>query len=132
MGLRAWRLAVFFCQSPAPAALVSQCFRVSVCGGTIARLYPERLRPQSHLENYLEAFAATARYVRYTPGIKVILTRDFLFGFFIAVVPALLPVVALQHLRLQANQLGLVFTSLGVGSLLGGTLVLPYARDRKS
>jgi MFS family permease len=58
------------------------------------------------------------------------LTRDFLFGFFIAVVPALLPVVALQHLRLQANQLGLVFTSLGVGSLLGGTLVLPYARTK--
>jgi MFS family permease len=96
----------------------------------IARCYRERRRPQPHLENYLEAFAATARYVRYTPGIQVILTRDFLFGLFIAVVPALLPVVAFQHLRLQASQLGLVFTSLGIGSLLGGTLVLPYARAK--
>jgi MFS family permease len=96
----------------------------------IARCYRERRRLQPHLENYLEAFAATARYVRYTPAIQVILARDFLFGLFIAVVPALLPVVAFQHLRLQANQLGLLFTSLGIGSLLGGTLVLPYARAK--
>jgi predicted MFS family arabinose efflux permease len=71
-----------------------------------------------------------ARYIRYTPGIQVILARDFLFGLFIAVVPALLPVVAFQHLGLQANQLGLVFTSLGIGSLLGGAIVLPYARAK--
>jgi MFS family permease len=96
----------------------------------IARCYRERRRLQPHLENYLEAFAATARYVRYTPAIQVILARGFLFGLFIAVVPALLPVVAFQHLRLQANQLGLLFTSLGIGSLLGGTLVLPYARAK--
>ncbi len=44
--------------------------------------------------------------------------------------PALVPVVALQHLRLEASQLGLVFTSLGIGSLLGATLVLPYARAK--
>jgi predicted MFS family arabinose efflux permease len=72
------------------------------------------------------------RYVRYTPGMQVILTRDFLFGLFIAVVPALVPVVALQHLGLQARQLGLVFTSTGIGSLLGATLMLPYARAKAS
>ena len=38
----------------------------------IARCYRERRRLQPHLENYLEAFAATARYVRYTPAIQVI------------------------------------------------------------
>jgi MFS family permease len=63
---------------------------------------------------------------------QVILTQDFLFGLFIAVVPALVPVVALQHLRLQASQLGLVFTSMGIGSLLGATLLLPYARAKAS
>jgi MFS family permease len=63
---------------------------------------------------------------------QVILTRDLLFGLFIAVVPALVPVVALQHLRLQASQLGLVFTSMGIGSLLGATLMLPYARAKAS
>jgi MFS family permease len=70
--------------------------------------------------------------VRYTPGIQVILTRDFFFGLFIAVVPALVPVVALQHLALPASQLGLVFTAMGIGSLLGATVMLPYARARTS
>lgn len=87
-------------------------------------------RPKSHLEGLLESFASAVRYVRYTSGIQVILTRDFAFGFFISVVPALLPVVAFRQLHLQANQLGLSFTSLGIGSLVGGSLVLPYARTR--
>jgi MFS family permease len=96
----------------------------------IARCYREHRRPEPHLENFLESFATAARYVRYTPGIQVILVRDFVFAFFIAVVPALLPVVAFQQLRLQASELGLVFTSLGIGSLLGGAVVLPYARAK--
>jgi MFS family permease len=98
----------------------------------ISRRYRRRRRPQPHLENFLESFASAARYIRYTPGMQVILTRDFLFGLFIAVVPALVPVVALRHLQLEANQLGMVFTSVGIGSLLGATLVLPYARTKAS
>jgi MFS family permease len=94
--------------------------------------YRRRRRPQPHLENFLESFASAARYVRYTPGMQVILTRDFLFGLFIAVVPALVPVVALQHLQLPASHLGLVFTSMGIGSLLGAALMLPYARAKAS
>jgi MFS family permease len=96
----------------------------------ISRLYREQRQPAPHLESLLESLASAARYVRYTPGMQVILTRDLLFGFFIAVVPALVPVVALHHLRVEANQLGLVFTSLGLGSLLGATLILPYARTK--
>jgi predicted MFS family arabinose efflux permease len=98
----------------------------------ISQRYRRRRRPEPHLENFLESFASAVRYVRYTPGMQVILTRDFFFGLFIAVVPALVPVVALQHLRLQASHLGLVFTSMGIGSLLGATLVLPYARAKAS
>jgi MFS family permease len=98
----------------------------------ISQRYRRRRRPEPHLENFLESFASAARYVRYTPGMQVILTRNFVFGLFIAVVPALVPVVALQHLRLQASQLGLVFTSMGIGSLLGATLLLPYARAKAS
>src|ERR1700733_9754799 len=97
---------------------------------TISRRYRERRQPEAHLENFLESLASAARYVRYTSGMQVILTRDLLFGFFIAVVPALVPVVAFRHLHLGASQLGLVFTSLGIGSLLGATLVLPYARRK--
>ncbi len=97
---------------------------------TISRHFREQRQPQPHLENLLESLASAARYVRYTPGMQVILSRDLLFGFFISVVPALVPVVAFQHLRLAASQLGLVFTSLGIGSLLGATVVLPYARTK--
>jgi MFS family permease len=96
----------------------------------VSRVYHPQRRPDPHLENFLESFASALRYVRYAAGMQVILTRDFLFGLFIAAVPALIPVVALQHLRLTGSQLGLVFTAMGIGSLLGATLILPYARSK--
>ena len=43
----------------------------------ISRRYRERRRPQPHLENFLESFASAVRYVRYTPGMQVILTPRF-------------------------------------------------------
>jgi MFS family permease len=98
----------------------------------ISQRYRRRRRPEPHLENFLESFASAVRYVRYTPGMQVILTRNFVCSLFIAAVPALVPVVALQHLRLQASHLGLVFTSMGIGSLLGAALILPYARAKAS
>ena len=116
-----------------PAMLFSlNALAFLITAWVISQRYQRRRRPEPHLENFLESFASAARYVRYAPGMQVILTRDFLFGLFIAVVPALVPVVALQHLRLQASQLGLVFTSMGIGSLLGATLMLPYARAKAS
>jgi MFS family permease len=98
----------------------------------VSRSYRPQKRPDPHLEHFLESFASALRYVRYTAGMQVILTRDFLFGLFIAAVPALLPVVALQHLRLTGSQLGLVFTAMGIGSLVGATLLLPYGRAKVS
>jgi MFS family permease len=97
---------------------------------TVSRVYRPQPRVDPHLENYLESFASALRYVRYAPGMQVILTRDFLFGLFIAAIPALVPVVALRHLQLAGSQLGLVFTAMGIGSLLGATLVLPFARAK--
>src|SRR5215468_7496309 len=96
----------------------------------ISQRYCRRRRPEPHLENFLESFASAVRYVRYAPGMQVILTRNFICSLFMAAVPPLVPVVALHHLRLQASQLGLVFTSMGIGSLLGATLILPYARAK--
>jgi MFS family permease len=96
----------------------------------ISRVYYPQQRPDPNLENFFESFASALRYVRYTPGMQVILVRDFLFGLFIAAVPALVPVVALHHLRVPGSQLGLVFTTMGIGSLLSATLLLPYARAK--
>lgn len=82
------------------------------------------------LENFVESFITAIRYVRYAPGIQVVLARNLLFAFFISIIPALIPVVGLKVLRLDPSNLGLVFTSMGVGSVLGAIVILPWARAR--
>jgi MFS family permease len=84
------------------------------------------------LENFLESFASAIRYVRYSPAVRVIVARNILFAFFIAVIPALMPVVGLKELHLLPCSLGLLFTSMGAGSVLGAVFLLPWARLRLS
>src|SRR6202048_765323 len=69
-------------------------------------------------ESFLKSFGTVIRYVRYVPEIQVVLARNFLFALFISVIPALMPVVGLQVLHLGASQLGLLFTSMGAGSVI--------------
>ncbi len=83
-------------------------------------------------ENFLESFANAIRYVRYAPAIQVVLARNILFAFFISVIPALMPVVGLKELHLQPCSLGLLFTSMGAGSVFGAVFVLPWTRQRLS
>jgi predicted MFS family arabinose efflux permease len=82
------------------------------------------------VENFLESFSTAVRYVRYSPAIQVVLTRNILFAFFISVIPALIPVIGLKELRLRPCSLGLLFTSMGTGSVLSALFVLPLARKR--
>jgi len=84
------------------------------------------------LENFLESFSAAVRYVRYSPAIQVVLTRNILFAFFISVIPALIPVIGLKELRLQPCSLGLLFTSMAAGSVFSAIFVLPRAREKLS
>ncbi len=84
------------------------------------------------VENFLESFSTAVRYVRYSPAIQVVLTRNILFAFFISVIPALIPVIGLKELRLRPCSLGLLFTSMGAGSVLSAIFVLPPARKRLS
>src|ERR1700732_1354673 len=83
-------------------------------------------------ENFLESFATAVRYVRYSPAIQVVLARNVLFAFFISALPALIPVIGLKELRLQPCSLGLLFTSMGAGSVFSAVFVLPRARKRLS
>ena len=89
-------------------------------------------KPPSNLplENFLESFVSAIRYVRYTSGIQIVLARNLLFAFFISIIPALIPVVGLKELHLDPSDLGLVFTCMGVGSVLGAVFILPWARAR--
>src|SRR5260370_7689216 len=84
------------------------------------------------VENFFDSLASALRYIRYAPGIQVVLARDVIFSVFIAVIPALLPVVGLKQLGLDPSKLGLLFTSMGVGSVVGAVVVIPHARAKFS
>jgi MFS family permease len=83
-------------------------------------------------ESFFKSFGTVIRYVRYVPEIQVVLARNFLFALFISVIPALIPVVGLQVLHLNASQLGLLFTSMGAGSVFGAVFVISWLRARFS
>jgi MFS family permease len=80
------------------------------------------------LESFFESVTSAVRYVRYSRGIRVILFRNALFSLFIAVVPALMPVVGLKELHLGPSNLGLLYTSMGIGSVVAAVVILPWAR----
>src|SRR4029077_17677695 len=63
---------------------------------------------------------------------QVVLARNFLFALFISVVPALMPVVGLKVLHLSSSNLGLLFTSMGAGSVVGAVFIIPWLRARFS
>lgn len=83
-------------------------------------------------ESFLEAFGAVIRHVRHVPGFQVVLARNFLFALFISVIPALMPVVGLKVLHLSPSGLGLLFTSMGAGSVVGALFIIPWLRTRFS
>jgi len=84
------------------------------------------------LENFFESFSTAIRYVRYAPGIQIVLARNILFAFFIAMIPALIPVVGLKELKLNAAGCGILFSSMGAGSVFGAIFVVPWVRARFS
>ena len=84
------------------------------------------------LESFFASFMTAIRYVRYAPGLQIVLARNALFALFISVIPALMPVVGLKALHLNPSQLGLLFASMGAGSVAGAVFVIPWLRARYS
>src|SRR5271165_166840 len=83
-------------------------------------------------ESLFESFGTIIRYVRNAPGFQIVLARNLLFALFISVIPALMPVVGLKVLRLGSSNLGLLFTSMGAGSVIGAVFIIPWLRARLS
>jgi predicted MFS family arabinose efflux permease len=83
-------------------------------------------------ERFFESFQTLARYFRRAPGLQVVLARNFLFALFISAIPALIPVVGLKVLQLSSSSFGLLFTSMGAGSVLGAIFIFPWLRARFS
>ena len=83
-------------------------------------------------ERFFKSFGTVVHYVRCAPGLQVVLARNFLFSLFISAIPALIPVVGLKVLHLSPSNLGLLFTSMGTGSVLGVVFIFPWLRTRFS
>jgi MFS family permease len=120
-----------------PSAGVSFIFGANGLGFVAmfqAILQWKRAKAQSSLplEKFFESLTTAVRYVRYSPGIKILLVRHALFSFFISIIPSLMPVVGLQELHLKAANLGFLFTAMAVGSVISGAFIVPWARARYS
>ena len=111
-------------------ALNAACFLLVVLA---ARQWKQPVAPAKlPSESFFESFGTVIHYVRNAPGFQVVLARNFLFALFISVVPALMPVVGLKVLHLSSSNLGLLFTSMGAGSVVGAVLIVPWLRARCS
>ena len=84
------------------------------------------------LENFLESFLTAIRYVRHSPGVRVVLIRNAVFAFFIALIPALIPVIGLKEIELNALGCGLMFSAIGIGSVTAAILLLGWLQTRVS
>jgi MFS family permease len=84
------------------------------------------------LASFAYSISSTFRYAGQTENLRHILLRNAIFSSFVVVIPALAPVLLLKELRLDASSLGLVFASMGVGSILSAIFVIPWLRSRFS
>ena len=85
---------------------------------------------EAPLEGFFDSLIGAVRYMRYAPGVRIVLLRNFTFGLLIGATPALLPVIGLKALHMDPLHLGSVFTSMGLGSLGGAVFILEPARKK--
>jgi MFS family permease len=83
-------------------------------------------------KRFSNSFGTVISYVRSAPGFQVVLARSFLFALFVSAIPALMPVLGLKVLHLSSFNLGLLFTSMGAGSVAGAAFIVPWLRARFS
>jgi MFS family permease len=83
------------------------------------------------VEHFWGALRAGVRYIRFSPVLRSMLVRTFVFIVFASGLWTLLPVIARKALKLEASGLGLLQGCLGLGALLGA-LWLPRGKERYS
>jgi MFS family permease len=82
--------------------------------------------------SFCRSLSSATRYLRCAPELKIVLVRNFMFTLFISAIPAVVPVLAFEALHLNSSKLGLLFTSMGVGSVIGAVVIAPWFRARYS
>jgi len=116
----------------APLLISINAITFVVVALVIMQWKPRQTQSAKLRENFTESFISSLRYARNSQRMKTVLFRNVLFSVVISVIPALLPVIALREYDSSAAQLGLIFTCVGVGSLVGAVFVLPFLRQRIS
>jgi hypothetical protein len=76
------------------------------------------------LEGFFDSLAGALKYMRYAPGVQIVLLRNLIFGVLIGATPALLPVIGLKSLHLNPINLGLL------ARWAGAVFILEPARKR--
>jgi MFS family permease len=79
-------------------------------------------------EGFCQSFRTATRYIRCRRELQILLVRNFLFALFISAIPAVVPVVGLEVLHLDSSKLGLLFTSMGTGSVIAALFIIPWFR----
>ena len=110
--------------------LNSACFLIVVLA--VLQWKPADAAPKLPLENLLESFLTAIRYVRHSQGVQVVLVRNAIFAFFISLIPALIPVIGLKEVELNALGCGLMFSAIGIGSVIAAILLLGWMQARFS
>jgi MFS family permease len=113
-------------------ALNAACFLLVI--QAIRQCNQPSVRTEHSTESFFESqsLGRVIGHIRNAPGFQVVLARNFLFALFISVIPALMPVVGLKVLHLSSSNLGLLFTSMGAGSVFGAVFIIPWLRARLS
>jgi MFS family permease len=116
----------------APAVFGLNAVGFLLVSASIPRLEKASLDRGQALRMFAHAISGALYYVGQNREVRNILFLNVVFSSFVVVVPALTPVLLLKELHLDGSSLGLVFASLGVGSVASAIFVIPRLRSRFS
>jgi len=103
--------------------------------GLIIVLYkwhPSHEKTNMPPEHIVGAMKAGLRYLIHSPLGQSVIIRAISFNIFGAALFALLPSLMRHELGFDSLEFGFMFGSLGTGAIIGGTLILPYLREKIS
>ena len=91
---------------------------------------PEKLDNPSALpvERFMGAFKAGLRYTRNVRSLRIVLFRSAVFFFFASVSWALLPIIVIREMNMDAQSFGVSMAVVGLGTILGAFLLPKFHR----
>jgi len=98
----------------------------------LSKWYPSHDKANMPSEHIIGAMKAGVRYLIRAPAVQSVIIRAISFTIFGAALFALLPSLMRHELGFDSLEFGFMLGSLGTGAIIGGTLILPYLREKIS